>query len=488
MEQGERAMTGATIDWRAVYDHAPASLWIEDFSALHRRLQQLRAAGVEDFDAYVDAHPYLINECMAKIEVVDVNATTLRLYKARDRDELLANLHRIFRDDMERSFREELRKLWDGVIELEVESVNYALDGTPIFIQLRRAALPGHEHDWSRILISIVDISERKRTHDRLVASERYAQGLFQHSPVSLWVEDYAELKAFLDGLRAQGISNIRRHLHERPELVEHCMRLIKVIDVNQQTLALFEAPSREHLVANLHRVFRDEMRAHFEIELADLWEGKITAEYEGINYALSGTPLDILLRRTALPGAEHDWSRVLVAISDITARKRAEAYLSYLGTHDALTGLKNRAYFEDERKRMEAEGRYPVSMIVLDLNGLKALNDREGHHAGDALVRRAGEVLQKACGEHDVAARIGGDEFAMLLPYQDERVAQQMLRKLAQLVELNNQFYQGARLSFAIGAATGYKGMPLMQVQREADRRMYDDKKAHYRDDRPHD
>lgn len=469
------------MDYKDVFQHAPVSLWIEDYSELKARLQAVRDEGVHDFAAYLQAHPYLVNECMAKIQVLEVNDTTLQMFAAASRDELLANLHRVFRDDMQHHFRDELLQMWQGGLDHETEGVNYALDGRPVYVQLRRRALPGHEHDWSRVLVSLTDITERRRAMQQLTASEQYAQGLFEHSPVSLWVEDYSALKAYLDALRAQGIGNIRRHLSEQPQVVQHCMGLIRVIDVNRQTLALFGADSKEQLLANLSQVFRDEMKVHFETELVDLWQGKIAAEYEGVNYSLQGDAIDILLRRAALPGAQTSWERVLVAISDITARKRAEAYMQFLGTHDVLTGLHNRAYFDEELKRMQHEERYPVSVVLLDLDGLKQVNDAGGHEAGDTLIRRAGEVIDTACGPSDVAARLGGDEFALLLPYQDERVAKQMLGKLRQLTDVNNQFYPGARLSFSIGTATAYAGMPIDRALRRADEQMYQAKQAHY-------
>ncbi|REM27004.1 GGDEF domain-containing protein, partial [Mycobacterium tuberculosis] len=77
----------------------------------------------------------------------------------------------------------------------------------------------------------------------------------------------------------------------------------------------------------------------------------------------------------------------------DITARKKAEAYLEYLGKHDVLTQLCNRTYYTEELNRLARKGPWPVSIVAIDLNGLKQVNDQEGHAAGDSLLRRMGEV-----------------------------------------------------------------------------------------------
>jgi len=182
-------------------------------------------------------------------------------------------------------------------------------------------------------------------------------------------------------------------------------------------------------------------------------------------------------------PGCEQDWDQVLVSLTDITARKKAEAYVEFLGKHDVLTKLYNRAFYEDELARLGRKGPWPVSVIAVDLNGLKAVNDQFGHGDGDALLRRTGEVLKKAVGEQACVARTGGDEFMVLLPGRDERGAATVVEQIEQVVELNNQFYPGTGLSFSIGAATCLQGERLSDVVKVADSRMYDAKRAYYED-----
>ena len=100
---------------------------------------------------------------------------------------------------------------------------------------------------------------------------------------------------------------------------------------------------------------------------------------------------------------------------------------------------------------------------------------------SGDAQLRRVGEVLRKAVGEGATAARIGGDEFGILLPGVDERGAEQLLERLHSLIDMNNQFYHGPRLSLALGTATCAPGGRLEHTMSQADARMYDAKKEHY-------
>lgn len=469
-------------DYRALFDHSPVSLWVEDYSGVKKYLENLRSQGVTDLDAYLTQYPQAIEDCIRQIEVVDVNEYTLKLFKAETKTDLLSQLDKVFGDEMHTHFRLEMLEMWVGKAGYEGEGINYALSGEPINIYLRWSILPGHEQTWARALISIVDITQRKLAEKALAESEAHARGLFDHSPISLWVEDYSGVKQVLDRLKTENIDDLRLHLHDHPEIVREAMAQIKVVDVNQYTLQLFGAKSKPELLSNLDKVFRGEMEKHFADELVDMWFGRLIFEGEGINYSLNGTPIDIFIRWSVLPGYEETWSQALISIIDITARKKAENYLKYLGTHDVLTGLYNRAYFEEELHRLEKGRQFPISILAVDLNGLKPANDNHGHEAGDALLRRAAEVLKAAFRAEDVVARIGGDEFVVLMPETDAAAAAQTVQRLQKLIALNNQFYQGPPLSLAMGTGTGQQGQVLAVVLREADDRMYADKRIYHR------
>jgi diguanylate cyclase (GGDEF)-like protein len=222
-----------------------------------------------------------------------------------------------------------------------------------------------------------------------------------------------------------------------------------------------------------------------FREQLIDLWDGKLVQQREVVNYSLDGAPLHLHLQFSVFPGREKDWSLVQIALTDITARKKAEAYLEFLGKHDVITKLYNRSFFVDELNRLERKGPSPVTILVLDVNGLKAVNDQFGHAAGDELLRRAGEVLGKAVEPPCCVARIGGDEFAILMPARQERDGQDLTAAIDNLVALNNQYYASAPLSFAQGAATTRPGERLEAAVHRADAAMYVEKRAYYADPR---
>lgn len=150
--------------------------------------------------------------------------------------------------------------------------------------------------------------------------------------------------------------------------------------------------------------------------------------------------------------------------------------------TRDPLTGLFNRGYFDAEMSLLQSSQQYPVSILVFDLNDLKVVNDRYGHDAGDRLLVRAARVIQESFRKGDIICRIGGDEFATLLPETDEGGVKMILERLQLALEQDNLRHPDQPLNLAIGTATGDKGSRLQDVFVLADSRMYDHKELYKR------
>ncbi len=161
----------------------------------------------------------------------------------------------------------------------------------------------------------------------------------------------------------------------------------------------------------------------------------------------------------------------------DMTSRKQAEAKLIYLSSHDALTGLYNRGYFEEEMARLARSRRLPISVVVADVDGLKQTNDTLGHAAGDELLRQAARVMCSSFRQDDMIARIGGDEFAVLLPQSNATVAEDAIARVRQNMASLNQSGQLPPLHLSLGTATASSGELLLETLTAADAAMYADK-----------
>jgi diguanylate cyclase (GGDEF)-like protein/PAS domain S-box-containing protein len=137
----------------------------------------------------------------------------------------------------------------------------------------------------------------------------------------------------------------------------------------------------------------------------------------------------------------------------DVTQSRQLQERLKEMGLHDALTRLYNRAYFEEEMRRL-ADGRYmPLGIIVCDINGLKLINDTLGHGKGDELLQVVAGILRQCFRDSDILARIGGDEFAVLLPSSNREVVSDCCERIRRQVA----GYQERDPEFGISISVGY-------------------------------
>src|SRR5918997_1937474 len=157
----------------------------------------------------------------------------------------------------------------------------------------------------------------------------------------------------------------------------------------------------------------------------------------------------------TGLTGSDGTISGVVAAGIDVTERRRLERRLRHLADHDDLTGLMNRRRFQEELERHLAEcRRYGMTgaLLVLDLDGFKAVNDTHGHSAGDGVLCGVAEALRSRLRGTDIVARLGGDEFAVLLPRGGVQAARRVAEALRRKVPAEVQAPDGAAIAVSVG------------------------------------
>jgi diguanylate cyclase (GGDEF)-like protein/PAS domain S-box-containing protein len=191
---------------------------------------------------------------------------------------------------------------------------------------------------------------------------------------------------------------------------------------------------------------------------------------------AKDGTGMPIDYSAASIRGDRSQVAGVVVVFRDVTERRQTEEKLRYLSTHDILTGLYNRAYFEEEMLRLERGRHFPVSVIMTDIDGFKMVNDTDGHAAGDTLLRDAARVLKTAFRGEDVVTRFGGDEFAVLLPGTNAESAAEATARVRNSVAAYNNVHAGRPLMISLGSSTAESGQ-LADALKEADKRMYQEK-----------
>jgi PAS domain S-box/diguanylate cyclase (GGDEF) domain len=154
----------------------------------------------------------------------------------------------------------------------------------------------------------------------------------------------------------------------------------------------------------------------------------KSEIEFESRIVKSDGSQRWVLSTGYIIPDENKKSQTFVGTLQDITEIKLKQDEILYTSFHDSLTGLYNRRFFDEELKRLDTESNLPISIVIVDINGLKLTNDTFGHHRGDMLLQRTAEALKGICRGEDILARWGGDEFIVLLPRTSKKEAQDIV------------------------------------------------------------
>ncbi|MGA8904161.1 MAG: PAS domain S-box protein, partial [Candidatus Bathyarchaeia archaeon] len=275
---------------------------------------------------------------------VDVNPTLAKMFGYSSKQEMLDIMD--IKKELYFSPEERGSHILDtGQEEVEVYRMRRR-DGSEVWVEDHG----GYVHDEQGNIIYhegiLRDVTQRKQLEEelkqysahleelvkersgKLAESEARYRRLFEGSPISLWEEDFSEVKKYLDDLRSRGIRNLRRYFIEHPEDLAKCATMVKILDVNEATLRLYGAKTVEELGGELGRVFTHEFHDRFREELVALGEGKTQFASEFDNQTLAGDTKHVSLILSVIPGYEDTLAKVLVSTIDLTERKEMEQRL----------------------------------------------------------------------------------------------------------------------------------------------------------------
>jgi len=196
---------------------------------------------------------------------------------------------------------------------------------------------------------------------------------------------------------------------------------------------------------------------------------------YRYVNRAFADGDRYYITTAKPILNEKNNVSSVICISKEITERKRMEDELRYISTHDSLTGLYNRHFFQTEMERIEGGRLFPVSIVMADLDNLKVINDRHGHKTGDASIIKAADLLKKSFRTEDIIARIGGDEFGVLLTETGVTEISDIISRFND--EIIKQ--QDSLFNLSLGWATAQESSSLVDLMHQADVRMYQEKAA---------
>jgi PAS domain S-box-containing protein len=250
-------------------------------------------------------------------------------------------------------------------------------------------------HGEPALLIGYLDITARKQAETTIRESQNRYQVLFDEAPTPLWEIDMSAVKSLLEQWQKRGVDNLRVFLAEHPEAVEQCLSLIKTLDVNQVAWRLYQADSKEQLIANARQIWNAESMSAFKEQLLVIAAGKTDNEFETSQQTLRGKKLNIWVHWHVVPGCEQSLAKIFIATIDVTERVKtldelqaSRARLRALSAHlqssreqerlaiardlhdelgQALTSLKMDMSML-ERKAQSANGQFDCAAVLGDI------------------------------------------------------------------------------------------------------------------------
>jgi diguanylate cyclase (GGDEF)-like protein/PAS domain S-box-containing protein len=350
-----------------------------------------------------------------------------------------------FGRDVAEEMKKDDRRVMEEKRPITVEETVTDKDGRELCLETSKSPILDSKGNVTGTVGVGVDITDRKRAEERLRQSEEKFRKSFQANPdpVFLLTADGLYSDVNDSAIRTLGYDRERivgRKLDLSPFLTGESSRIVaqnfelrkQGADIKPYTIEL-RTRSGESLFAEINVGTFEE-------------EGRFAGE--------------------------------LVVARDVTERRRFEEKLRYFSFHDSLTGLYNRNFFEEEMRRLQ-DGRFaPMGIIVCDVDGLKLINDTMGHERGDALLAGTAEVLRRTFRESDVVARIGGDEFAVLVTGVGPQEMESAANRLRNAVQASDALDPAPGLSISVGYAVSEEHkVDIQDLFRQADNAMYREK-----------
>ena len=277
------------------------------------------------------------------------------------------------------------------------------------------------------------DITARKKAEELLRESEERYRTIFQTAEVALLEKDYNELKSALRKLKDQGVSKWTAHFEKNPDFVRSATEILKVVDVNEAAIKLFDAEHKNDLLGPVGKMLVDPGSRYFPYFLSAIAMGHKNFQTEAVYQTLKDAEIHTLIS-LAIPKKNAKFKNMLVSLVNITDRKKTEEekdmlleklhhlnkQLETLAVTDGLTRLYNHRFFMETLNREFSRSRrmsMPLALLMADIDNFKNFNDSFGHHLGDEILINVADVLKSSRRGSDLVARYGGEEFVLLLP-----------------------------------------------------------------------
>lgn len=422
-----------------------------------KNTEEALKASEERYKKLVDLSPDAI-AVHSQGRVVFVNKAAVKLFGARDYHELIGRPVLSFvHDDSKEEVTSRMKIMYDQgkVMPLILEKF-VRLNGEEIYVEV--AAMPLIFRGVPAIMVVIRDVSERVTAENELKTAHRKMADIIEFLPDPVFVVD-RNRRVIAWNRAVEGMTGV-----PKAEILGKSDLECSAAFYGQQKHILLDLlfPESGRTLPEMQRNY-DYIEKKGDTLFAEVFSPYLNA----------GKGMYIWVKASALYDSEGRIAGAIESVRDITERKQFEEKIRYLSFNDKLTGLYNRAFCEEEMARLDTRRELPLSIIVGDVNNLKVTNDVFGHHEGDRLLAEVSKVLKDSCRKGDIVSRWGGDEFLMLLPRTEAKVAEMIVERISEKCTQISGL--SLKPSVALGTATKEAEQDELEtVLKEAEGRMY--------------
>ncbi len=405
-----------------------------------KRAENALRLSEERFRELYDHAPVGYHEYDGDGRITNVSLTDLELL-GYTREEMVGHYMWEFNVEPETVRRQVLKKLKGlNPPDQDLERIYRRKDGTTFPVLIKDRLILNERGEITGIRSTVQDITYLKRAEERLRESEERFRQLAENIREVFYIHEEGAPR-YVSPAYAEVWGRPPQTLYEDPN-------------------SFWEAihpEDRDHAKRSLEKKTQEEVEVVYRIVRPD----------QSIRW----------IRDRSFPIGDDSGTaqRVVGIAADITDLKLGEEKLRYLSLHDSLTGLYNRIYFEEEMSRIEKTRHGTTGILACDVDGLKLVNDTLGHDQGDRLLAAAARVIRDSFREGDLVARIGGDEFAVILPNTTPSAVENACQRIQEAVDTYNLTTPEFSLSISVGfAIRNGSHKNLKDVFKEADNHMY--------------
>ena len=449
-KNAEKELLEVQDRFHTLFEESPIPLWELDITDIKEYIDSIIGKGVIDFKEYFRAHPESVSGCASMLKVTQINRANLELFMLKSKKKISDYFIQILGKELRDIFVGWLATIAGAKDIFEGEAAFSTLNGQKKNIASRWIIVSNGSKTYSKAIVSMIDITEHKSITDQIQSLSQFRESIIDNA--SLWLNVFdRELNVIVWNKAAENISG-----YERSEVVGH----------NKIWEWLYPDPGYRKKVIDY---------------IFSMINRKITDEdFETTIRCKNGRTRIIIWNFKNFNGADNKKIGLIAISRDHTDKKKMEEKLKYIASHDALTGVYNRAFFEEQLHLQFEERNSKNAILLLDIDGLKYVNDTVGHQHGDNLIKNLSRTLTKTFRPGDVVARIGGDEFAVLIRDASRDKLESVVERLYSNIGAFNQDLKKGQYPLNVSYGYSIRGSgpgTAMETFKEADDRLYENK-----------